>query len=96
MALASRMAQDVGRAQEAADKAGKRLATLSADVEIRLRTPRELQAFADEVVEALHRISARYNDEAAPEGRFYRVILGAYPFRPRRSRQRKARGGPHE
>jgi len=96
MALASRMAQDVGRAQEAADKAGKRLATLSAEVEIRFRTPRELKAFSAEVVETLARISARYNDDAAPEGRSYRLILGAYPFKPRRSRQRKARGGPHE
>lgn len=94
VALASRMAQDVARAQEAADKAGQRLATLSADVEVRFRSPRELKAFADEVAEALANISARYNDEAAPEGRSYRVILGAYPFKPRRPRKTEGQGRP--
>lgn len=41
IALASRMAQEVGEAQAIAEKAGKRLPTLSTDVEIRLRSPRE-------------------------------------------------------
>jgi len=94
VALASRMAQDVARAQEAADKAGQRLATLSAEVEVRFRSPRELKAFADEVVEALASISARYNDEAAPEGRSYRFILGGYPFKPRRPRKTQGQGRP--
>jgi predicted ArsR family transcriptional regulator len=94
MALASRTAQDVGRAQEAADKAGQRLATLSAEAEVRFRTPKDLKAFTDDLVEALARISARYNDDAAPEGRFYRIILGAYPFKPRRSPRPNATGGP--
>ena len=92
MALASRMAQDIGRAQQAAEKAGQRLATLSAEVEVRFRTPRDLRAFADELVQALATISARYNDEAAAEGRSYRVILGGYPVKPRRAPRPKAGG----
>jgi len=92
-ALASRMAQDVGRAQQAAEKAGQRLATLSAEVELRFRTPRDMKAFADELLSALAEISARHNSPSAPEGRSYRVILGAYPFKPRRPRNPEVPGG---
>jgi len=55
IALASRMAQEVGEAQAIAEKAGKRLPTLSTDVEIRLRSPREREAFAEELLEAIAR-----------------------------------------
>src|SRR5262245_493603 len=39
IALASRMAQEVGEAQALAEKAGKPLATLATDVESRFRSP---------------------------------------------------------
>ena len=41
IALASRMAREVGEAQAAAEKAGKPLPTLSTDVEMRLRSPQD-------------------------------------------------------
>jgi DNA-binding transcriptional ArsR family regulator len=80
-ALASRMARDVAEAQVAAERAGKRLATLSTDVTVRLRSPADRAAFAEEVVDAIARIAAKYHDEHHPEGRRYRVILGAYPVK---------------
>jgi DNA-binding transcriptional ArsR family regulator len=80
-ALASRMARDVAEAQAAADRAGKRLATLSTDVTVRLRSPADRAAFADELVGAIARVAAKYHDEHHPEGRRYRVILGAYPVK---------------
>jgi len=92
-ALASRMAQDVSGAQQAADKAGQRLATLSAELEVRFATPQDMKAFADELVEALGNISARYNSPDAPAGRSYRVVLGAYPFKPSRQRRHDVSGG---
>ena len=81
IALASRMAQEVGEAQAIAEKAGKRLPTLSTDVEIRLRSPREREAFAEELLEAIARLAAKYHDEIHPEGRTYRVVVGAHPIR---------------
>ena len=84
IALASRMAREVGEAQAIAEKAGKRLPTLSTDVEIRLRSPREREAFAEELLEAIARLAAKYHDEIHPDGRTYRVVVGAHPIRPTR------------
>jgi DNA-binding transcriptional ArsR family regulator len=81
IALASRMAQEVGEAQAIAEKAGKRLPTLSTDVEIRLRSPREREAFAEELLEAITRLAAKYHDEIHPDGHTYRLVVGAHPIR---------------
>ncbi len=84
MALASRMTKEVGEAQVAAERAGKRLPTLSTEVEIRLRSPTERQAFAEELVEAVARLVAKYHDDKHPDGRSYRLVVGAYPIRGRK------------
>jgi DNA-binding transcriptional ArsR family regulator len=84
IALASRMAQEVGDAQAAAEKAGKRLPTLSTDMEIRLRSPAEREAFAEELLGAIASLAAKYHDETHPDGRTYRVVVAAHPIRPSR------------
>jgi DNA-binding transcriptional ArsR family regulator len=84
VALAMRMAQEVGEAQAAAEKAGKPLPTLSTDLEIRLRSPAERQAFAEELLEAIARLAAKYHDEHHPDGRTYRVVIGAHPIKPQK------------
>jgi DNA-binding transcriptional ArsR family regulator len=84
-ALASRMAREVAEAQIAADRAGARLATLSTDVEVRLRSPAERAAFAEELVDAVARVAAKYHDETQPGGRSYRVVLGAYPVKGKKT-----------
>ena len=56
--------------------------TLSTDVEIRLRSPREREAFAEELLEAIARLAAKYHDETHPDGRTYRVVVAAHPIRP--------------
>ena len=70
IALASRMAQEVGEAQAIAEKAGKPLPTLSTDVEIRLRSPQEREAFAQELLDASRdsrrSITTRITRTAAP------------------------------
>jgi DNA-binding transcriptional ArsR family regulator len=83
-ALASRMANEVAEAQVAAERAGKRLATLSTEVDVRLRSPQEQAAFAKELVDAISRVAAKYHDEKHPAGRRYRVVLGAYPVKGKR------------
>lgn len=84
IALASRMAQEVGDAQAAAEKAGKPLPTLSTDVEIRLRSARDREAFAEELLGAIASLAAKYHDETHPDGRTYRVVVAAHPIRPTR------------
>jgi DNA-binding transcriptional ArsR family regulator len=84
IALASRMAREVGEAQAAAEKSGRPLPTLSTDVEIRLRSPGERQAFAEELLDAIARLAAKYHDDEHPDGRTYRVVIGAHPIKSRR------------
>jgi hypothetical protein len=84
MALASRMAREVGEAQAAAEKAGKPLPTLSVDVEVRLASPQAREAFAEEVLGTIAKLAAKYNDSQAPDGRTYRLVVGAHPIRPSR------------
>ncbi|HYC36731.1 MAG TPA: helix-turn-helix domain-containing protein [Usitatibacter sp.] len=91
LALAERMTREVGAAQAAAQGKGMRLPTLSSDVEIRFRAPAEREAFAQELVEAIARLAAKYHDESCPGGRSYRLVMGAYPIR--RSHERKAKAG---
>jgi predicted transcriptional regulator len=84
IALASRMAKEVGEAQAAAERAGRPMTTLSADVEVRLRSPREREAFANELLDAITQIVDRYHDADCPDGRSYRLVVGAHPIRPSR------------
>ena len=84
IALASRMATEVGEAQAAADKAGRPMATLSATTELRLRSPRERQAFAEELLDAITKLVDKYHDAHARDGRSYRLVVGAHPIRPSR------------
>jgi DNA-binding transcriptional ArsR family regulator len=85
VALAAQVMREVGEAQAAAERAGKPLPTLSSEVEIRLRSPQDREAFAEELVETVARLAAKYHDDAHPDGRSYRLVVGAYPIR-RRSR----------
>lgn len=84
IALATRMAQEVGEAQALAEKKGAVLPTLSTDVEVRLKSPADRSAFAEELLDAVARIAAKYHDETHPDGRTYRLVVGAHPIKERR------------
>ena len=84
IAVASRMAREVSEAQAAGDRVGKAVPTLAGDVEIRFRSPRERQAFAQELLDALARLAAKYHDDHHGDGRTYRVVVGAHPIKPGR------------
>ena len=60
-------------------KAGKRLATLTLETEIRFRSAEERNAFAEELAATVARLAARYHDEKAPGGRSFRFLAGCYP-----------------
>ena len=92
LALAERMTREVGEAQAAADARDVRLPTLSSEVEIRFRSPDERQAFAEELIDGIARLVAKYHDDSHPDGRSYRLVLGAYPIRKRSSHERRKAG----
>lgn len=91
LALAERMTSEVGEAQAAAEGKGARLPTLGSDVEIRFRSPQERSAFAEELVEGIARLAAKYHDDSHPDGRWYRLVLGAYPIRRSRHERKAAK-----
>jgi DNA-binding transcriptional ArsR family regulator len=79
LALAARVVGEVGALLRGAARAGKQLPTLSIDTDIRFRSPTERAAFADELAGAVRSLAARYHDEAAPDGRWYRVVALSHP-----------------
>jgi DNA-binding transcriptional ArsR family regulator len=88
LALAERMTREVGEAQAAADSKGARLPTLSTDVEIRFASPEARARFAEELVDGIARLAAKYHDESHPDGRSYRLVMGAYPIRGKKHERR--------
>lgn len=79
IALAARLIREVGRLLKLSQEAGKRLATLSIDTEIRFRSAPDRAAFTAELVEAVNSLVARYHDDNAEGGRRYRLLLMAHP-----------------
>jgi DNA-binding transcriptional ArsR family regulator len=79
VALASRMVREVADLARRADAAGKPLATLSIDTEIRFASAADRAAFAAELSDAVTALAARYHDESAAGGRWHRLIIAAHP-----------------
>lgn len=79
IALAARVVREVAGLLRRAESAGKRLATLSVDTEIRFRSAAERAEFSRELTEAVARLAARYHDADAPGGRSHRLVVVAHP-----------------
>jgi DNA-binding transcriptional ArsR family regulator len=80
IALAARAIREVSGLLRGAEAAGKNLATLSIDTEIRFRSPAERAAFTGELTRAVAALAARYHDEKAPGGRPHRLVVMAHPI----------------
>ncbi len=80
VALAARVVREVGDLVKGADRAGKRLATLSLDTQVSFRSAADRAKFARELTDAVSGLVARYHDADAPSGRAYRLILMAHPL----------------
>ena len=61
-------------------EAGKRLATLSVDTEVRFRSATERATFSNELSEAIAKLVSKYHDESAPGGRAHRLVVVAHPL----------------
>jgi DNA-binding transcriptional ArsR family regulator len=79
IAVAARARREVARLRQGADDAGKRLATLTLETEIRFATAADRGAFAEELAREVARLTAKYHDESAPRGRLHRLVSFAYP-----------------
>ena len=79
IAVAGRTLREVARLRQAADDANKRLATLTLETEIRFATAGDRAAFAEDLANAVARLTAKYHDESAARGRVHRLVSFAYP-----------------
>ena len=88
VAVAARTIREVGHLMDLARAAGKPLATLTLDAEVRFATTQQRAAFAQELTAAVNALIARYHDGESENGRTYRVFAGAHPeYRPARNEE---------
>jgi DNA-binding transcriptional ArsR family regulator len=88
VALAARAVREVGELLRGAERAGKRLPTLSIDTEVRFASADDRAACAGELAQAVRAIAARYHNESSPGGRWYRVVAFSHPA-PRKGTSRE-------
>lgn len=79
IAAAGRSIQEVATLEHQAASAGKRLATLTLDVDIRFATAEARAAFAEDLAQAVAQLGARYQDHQAPGGRRFRLLAVVHP-----------------
>jgi hypothetical protein len=80
IALGARVVREVGDLVRRAKEAGKRLATLAVDTEVRFRSATDRAAFTSELTEAITKLVSKYHDESAPGGRVHRLVVVAHPL----------------
>jgi len=79
LAVAGRLVREVGELITRSDQAGKPLATLGIDSEVRFASAKDRAAFAAELAETVNGLVAKYHDEAAPGGRPHRFVVALHP-----------------
>jgi DNA-binding transcriptional ArsR family regulator len=80
IALAARAVRELNDLSRRANEAGKALATLSVDTQVRFRSPGDRAEFTRELTAAITRLVSKYHDETAPGGRPHRLVLMAHPL----------------
>lgn len=79
VALAARAVGEVGTLLRGAERAGRPLATMSIDTDIRFRSAADRAEFAADLAGHVRALAARYHDESAPGGRWHRVVAVSHP-----------------
>lgn len=93
LGLASKMQSELARSAELAAAAGKRLATLSINSELRFTLPEQRAAFTEELQRFIIDVAARHSspfaklDGSPAEGRPYRLVVGCYAIPPEKQEQ---------
>ena len=79
LAVASQMLSEVAAAQVSAESSDKLLPTFSLQVDVRLATQQDKNAFAEELGREVARLAVKYHQPQSRGGRSYRVVIGSYP-----------------
>jgi DNA-binding transcriptional ArsR family regulator len=79
IALASQMLREVTEAQAGATSEDKMLPTFSLQVDVRLATQQDKNAFAEELGREIARLAIKYHQPQSRGGRSFRVVVGSYP-----------------
>lgn len=79
VAVAAKAIRDLAVIQGRAEKAGKPVATMTLQSDVRFATAADRNAFAEELAQTVASLAAKYHDDRAPRGRLYRFFAGAYP-----------------
>jgi len=79
LALAGRLVREVGELITRSGAAGKPLATLGIDSEIRFASAQDRAEFTAELADSVNGLVAKYHDEAAPDGRPHRFVIALHP-----------------
>jgi len=90
VAVAARLISELAEQRVAAERAGKRLATMTLETEVRFATPAAQAAFAEELTQSVAALVAKYHDETTPGGRRFRFVVGGHPT-PSAARAAKSR-----
>jgi DNA-binding transcriptional ArsR family regulator len=80
IALGARIVREVGDLWRRARQAGKHLATLSIDAEIRFASPADRAAFTRDLTQAVTELMSRYHDAKASTGRSHRLVVVSHPL----------------
>jgi hypothetical protein len=86
LGLASQAQREVTQGLELAGAAGKRLATLSLNAELRFTSKEQRAKFTEELEHAVVELAAKHSapyknaDGSAGQGRAFRLVLGCYPI----------------
>lgn len=79
VAVAARAIRELAALRVGAEKAGKKLATMTLETEVRFPSAEARNAFAEELANAIADLTAKYHDEKSPGGRRFRFFAGGHP-----------------
>lgn len=80
--VAGRVIRELASVRARAQEQGRRISTLTVEGEVRFASADSRAAFAAELTESVIGLIAKYHDQSAPQGRTFRLIVGAYPKPP--------------
>ena len=82
VAVAAQAVQEVGELGARAERAGRRLSTLTLEAEVRFASAEARAGFAEELARAVARLTGKYHDANTPGGRAFRFVVAGYPATP--------------
>ena len=78
LAAATRLASDVALLRRRAAEAGEAAATVTVEAELRLASPRDVRAVAEELAAAIARLAEKYDRPDARSARRFRLVAGVH------------------